>query len=121
VSATDRPTTRHVPLALTGAVLVLAALLAGLWLLMRPTTIEVVVPEGTAARIAAGEEVDLLPAGLELRVGDTLEVRNLDEVTHEIGPYTVSSGQTLRQTFTSPGVIQGVCTFTGDEVTIVVR
>lgn len=80
------------------------------------------VPHGTADRIAAGERVELLPARLEVSVGDTLEIRNLDDAIHEVGPYTVDAGQTLRQTFQSPGTIHGLCSLHPDgAITIVVR
>lgn len=85
-------------------------------------TIEVEVAPGTAQRLAAGEEVDLLPRTLEVSVGDRLEIVNRDEVTHEVGPYTVAAGQTLRQTFTSVGTLEGACTLhPSGSITIVVR
>jgi hypothetical protein len=80
------------------------------------------VPLGTLAQIAAGEDVELMPTDLELAVGDTLEIRNLDIATHEVGPYLVGAGQTMRQTFTSPGVIEGVCTLNpSGQVRITIR
>lgn len=98
------------PLALvvaaTAAVLVAAVVLA--W----PAAAELVVievPAGTQDRIEAGDEVELMPADLELNVGDTLEIRNLDDVTHEVGPYLVEAGQRLEQTFRRPIVIEGIC------------
>jgi plastocyanin len=88
----------------------------------RGEPIVVEVPLGTAARIEAGEVVELLPAALEASVGDTLEIRNHDLVTHEVGPYRVAAGETVLQTFTSPGTIQGTCTVNPmGEVTIIVR
>jgi plastocyanin len=87
-----------------------------------PERITVEVPAGTAARIEAGEEVEIMPQALEVSVGDTLEIRNLDAVAHEVGPYLVGAGETVRQTFTSPGTIEGICTLNPmGEVTIVVR
>jgi len=80
------------------------------------------VAPGTADRLAAGDVVELLPRTLEVSVGDSLEVRNRDDVIHEVGPYTVAPGQTLRQTFTSPGTIEGLCTLhDSGAITIVVR
>jgi plastocyanin len=77
------------------------------------------VPLGTAARIAAGEDVVLLPGTLSVSVGDTLEIRNLDVTAHEVGPYQVAAGQTLRQTFTEPATIHGTCSLNPmGEVTI---
>jgi len=72
--------------------------------------IRVEVATGTAERLAAGEPVELLPRTLEVQVGDRLEIVNHDTVTHEVGPYVVAPGQTLRQTFTTAGVLEGACT-----------
>jgi hypothetical protein len=94
-------------------------------LLLRPSADEplvIEVPLGTLAQIAAGEDVELMPTDLEFAVGDTPEIRNLDIATHEVGPYLVGAGQTVRQTFTSPGVIEGVCSLNpSGQVRIVVR
>jgi plastocyanin len=115
---------RRVPLALVAMVVAPALVLLALAVasVVRSELIVVEVPLGTAARLEAGEVVDLLPATLEVEVGDTLEIRNHDVAGHDVGPYTVDAGQTLRQTFTSPGTIQGVCRLhPGGELTIVVR
>jgi len=120
--ASTRPHRRPLVLialvATPAVVLLVVALLATL----RSELIVVEIPPGTADRIEAGERVELLPATLEVSVGDTLEIRNLDEAPHEVGPYSVAAGQTLRQTFGSPGTIQGLCTLhPSGELTIVVR
>lgn len=78
--------------------------------LLATEQIRVEVAAGTAERLAAGEPVELLPRTLEVQVGDRLEIVNRDTVTHEVGPYVVAPGQTLRQTFTSAGVLEGACT-----------
>jgi plastocyanin len=84
--------------------------------------IDISVPAGTQARIDAGEEIVLFPRRLEVRVGDRLTITNDDEVTHQVGPYVVGSGQRIDQTFTSTGTIEGICTLhPSGEVTIVVR
>jgi len=99
-------------------VLLLVLAVAGL----RSEHLVVEVPLGTAAKIAAGETVELLPSRLEFAVGDTLEIRNHDLEAHDVGPYNVAAGQSLTQTFASPGVLQGICTLHPEgEVTIVVR
>jgi plastocyanin len=88
----------------------------------RSETIVIEVPAGTAERIAAGEDVELLPRTLEVSVGDRLEVRNLDDVAHQVGPYDVAAGQTIEQTFSTPGTLEGLCTLhDSGRFTIVVR
>jgi len=99
-------------------VLLVAVVLPGLG----SETIVVEVEPGTAQRLDAGEDVELLPRTLEVSVGDRLEITNHDDVTHEVGPYTVAAGQTLRQTFTSVGTLEGACTLhPSGAITIVVR
>ena len=99
-------------------VLLVAIVLPGLG----SETIVVEVEPGTAQRLDAGEDVELLPRTLEVSVGDRLEITNHDDVTHEVGPYTVAAGQTLRQTFTSVGTLEGACTLhPSGAITIVIR
>lgn len=84
--------------------------------------LQIEVAAGTAERLAAGEPVELLPPTLEMDVGDRLEIVNEDHVTHQVGPYTVAPGQTLRQSFTSPGTLEGACTLhPSGAIRIVVR
>lgn len=84
-------------------------------------TVVIEVPLGTAERQEAGEEIELMPSNLEMKVGDTLRVVNNDEAIQTVGPYTVAPGQTLRQTFTEPGEIVGLCSLSATgEVTITI-
>lgn len=106
--------------------LVLVASLAALLVVVQSQgsgeVLRVEVPAGTADRIAAGETVELLPATLEVAVGDRLEIVNDDDVVHEVGPYTVAPNQTLRQSFTSPGTLEGACSLhSSGSIRIVVR
>ena len=80
---------------------------------------EVVVPTGTYESTMRGELVDLLPAVLEVKVGDEFVVINEDEFTHNIGPFTVRPGETLRHVWKTPDTIIGECSLLmGDAVTI---
>lgn len=71
--------------------------------------VEIVVPEGTAARLKAGEDVVVMPERLVLRVGQTLLIRNDDRVTAPVGPYSVEAGATLTIRFGQPGRFEGFC------------
>lgn len=105
----------------TVGLLAAAALVMALQGALGSETIAVEVPPGTMARIEAGESVQLLPRTLHVEVGDAIEIVNRDDALHEVGPYTVGPGQTVRQTFTSPGTIEGVCTLhPAGAITIVV-
>jgi hypothetical protein len=75
-----------------------------------PVTYRYVIPAGTGDRIAAGETVEIVPARLEVHVGDRLLLRNKDDIQHHMGPLFVDANSLLSLSFSDPGVIQGVCT-----------
>jgi len=75
---------------------------------------ELVIPEGTAARISSGEKVDLMPSRLHFEVGDTIRVENQDVVDQPVGPYMVGAGQEFEVTFGAPGVYEGMCPLSAD-------
>lgn len=68
------------------------------------------IPAGTGEAIDAGEPVEIVPADMAVKVGETLELVNEDDRGHIVGPFYVGANETLRQEFTSPGVFEGVCT-----------
>lgn len=72
-------------------------------------TIEIVVPAGTQERLVAGEPIDIMPTRLELKVGDTLLIRNEDSVSQSVGPYHVAAGTDYRLTYGAPGRFEGYC------------
>jgi hypothetical protein len=78
-----------------------------------PQTVEIVVPAGTQDRLDRGEPVDVMPAKLTFRVGDTLLIRNDDRVDQYVGPYLVRAGQQFELTYGAPGHYQGLCTLSG--------
>jgi plastocyanin len=68
------------------------------------------IPAGTGEAMDRGEEVEILPAELTVKVGEVLEIVNEDDRGHLVGPFFVGEGEKLRQEFTSPGEFQGICT-----------
>lgn len=72
-------------------------------------TVEVVVPAGTQDRLDAGETVTVMPARIDLEVGDTLLIRNEDDVDQTVGPYFVAAGRELQLTYRVPGRYEGYC------------
>jgi hypothetical protein len=74
-----------------------------------PQTVEIVIPDGTGARMLRNQEVDVMPARLELRVGDTLVIRNDDSYDQTAGPYFVAAGREFSVTYGSPGTFDGYC------------
>lgn len=75
---------------------------------------EVVIPPGTSALAANGQDIDFFPDGFTMKVGQTLRIRNTDIAAATLGPFVVGPGETLTQRFTEPGVIEGYCSFTED-------
>ncbi|MFN0030457.1 MAG: hypothetical protein ACKV2O_25160 [Acidimicrobiales bacterium] len=69
----------------------------------------VVIPDGTAARLAAGEQVNIIPAALQLRLDDRLVVINQDSVLHQVGPFTVAPGGRLERRFAEAATLTGFC------------
>lgn len=85
-------------------------------------TVEVVVPAGTQDRLDAGETVAVMPARLELRVGDRLLIRNEDDVDQTVGPYAVAAGEELSLSYRTPGTYEGYCPLSeGERYEIVVE
>lgn len=70
---------------------------------------ELIIPEGTGDRVAAGEVVDLMPPRLHFEVGDTIRVKNEDVVDQSVGPYLIGAGQEFELTYGAPGVYEGIC------------
>ena len=64
---------------------------------------------GSGEAIDRGEPLDILPAELEARVGEVIELVNLDDRGHLVGPFFVGEGETMRQRFNSPGEFVGIC------------
>lgn len=57
-----------------------------------PQVIELVIPLGTAAKVAAGDAVPTIPAEMVFVLGDVLMVRNEDNEPHELGPLFIPAG-----------------------------
>jgi hypothetical protein len=59
-----------------------------------PTTIQLVIPAGTAERVGAGQPVPSIPEEMIFVIGDVLEVVNQDSISHQLGPIWVPAGAT---------------------------
>ena len=84
------------------------------WILLpQARTVELVIPDGTAARIALGEVVDTLPTNLLLRRGDTLLLINRDVQPHRIGSVWVDPDMSTRTIVTKEFQNSGsvICSF----------
>lgn len=119
---TDRGATRRLALVGIGVVIVIATAL--LWprlgggsdgsSLVRPAAVRrpdlvFVVPPGTADALRQGESVDIIPNPLQVRVGQTVRIRNLDDASQVVGPFFVRAHETVTQRFVAPGRLSGTC------------
>lgn len=68
------------------------------------------IPDGTADRITAGDNVEILPAELEVRVGEVIRIINQDDEGHFVGIFFVGAGETVTQRFSNEGEFEGACT-----------
>jgi hypothetical protein len=57
-----------------------------------PQVIELVIPDGTAERVAQGETSPTIPDSMTFVVGDTLLIKNDDSADHELGPLWIPAG-----------------------------
>jgi hypothetical protein len=76
-----------------------------------PERIELVIPHGTADRIAAGESVPSLPDNMQFLQGDTLVVVNQDTVSHQMGPIWVPPNSSGTLAMETPQSYSYACTF----------
>ncbi|WP_298817391.1 cupredoxin domain-containing protein [Chloroflexus sp.] len=100
----------------------------GLWLWQATTNrqrqLVFEIPPGTAARLAAGEEVNIFPSTIviDLRQHDTLVIQNNDSAEVTIGPFRIVPGQRFVQRYWGPGVYELVCSVhQGEQLRIEVR
>jgi plastocyanin len=85
-------------------------------------TYEYVIPAGAGEALDAGAPLEILPAKLEVQVGESIRIINEDNRGHSVGPFFVGANETLSQRFSSPGEFAGVCTVhPSGEFALVVR
>ncbi len=68
------------------------------------------IPAGAGVALDAGEPLEILPAELDAKVGETIRIVNEDDRGHNVGPFFVGAGETVTQRFATPGEFVGVCT-----------
>jgi hypothetical protein len=76
-----------------------------------PKSVQIVIPEGTATRIAAGEQTPSIPSGMTFVAGDVLEVVNLDKVDHQLGPLWIPAGTTASLALDNAEKLSYACSF----------
>jgi hypothetical protein len=76
-----------------------------------PRDIELVIPAGTAERIAQGSGSSMIPEGMVFVVGDTLIVKNEDSVDHRLGPLFIPVGTSARMNLSEASNFTYECSF----------
>jgi hypothetical protein len=76
-----------------------------------PQRIELVIPAGTAERIAAGQPVPSIPKDMTFIVGDVLVVTNQDSANHQLGPVFVPAGASASLEMTQEDSYSYSCSF----------
>jgi len=68
-----------------------------------------VIPAGTADRVAAGEEVRIIPENLKMRLRDRLVLINEDSQTHQVASILIGSGERIDTKFSEAITVNGFC------------
>jgi hypothetical protein len=79
-----------------------------------PNTIQLVIPAGTAERVAQGQPAPGIPDKMTFIVGDVLEVKNEDVVPHQLGPVWVPPGSTGSLSLKEANRFSFSCSFAPD-------
>jgi plastocyanin len=74
-----------------------------------PADYSYTIPLGAGEAFDRGEPLDILPAELDVHVGEVIQIVNDDDRGHLVGPFYVGAGETLRQRFSTPGEFIGLC------------
>jgi hypothetical protein len=71
----------------------------------------IVIPQGSLEVMNMGVSEDIVPDEIRLHLHGqhTLVIRNDDFVDHNIGPFYIRAGETIRQQFTEAGTFEGAC------------
>lgn len=81
-----------------------------------PQRIELLIPDGTADRIAKGEPNPAIPTNIVFVAGDTLVLKNLDIVDHRLGPLFIPSGTSAILTLNDANNFAYQCSFQSSKV-----
>ena len=76
-----------------------------------PREITLVIPRGTAAQVARGEQPPTIPENMVFVVGDTLNVRNEDTVDHKLGPLWIPANSSAQLALATEESFAYECSF----------
>lgn len=81
-----------------------------------PYDYDFLIPNGTAAQIALGNDPGIMPSELDVRVGETIRIVNEDVVSHTVGTFYVLAGTSLVYRFPKEGRYEGECSTNPDDL-----
>ncbi len=76
-----------------------------------PRQVELVIPAGTAQRVAAGESIPSIPEEMTFVVGDVLMVKNEDTQAHQLGPLWVPANSSASLSLDQAANLAYQCSF----------
>jgi hypothetical protein len=76
-----------------------------------PKVIEIIIPAGTAEKVARGEAPPSIPDSMNFVIGDTLLVKNNDIKDHELGPLWIPAGTSARLSLDAAASYAYACSF----------
>ncbi len=68
-----------------------------------------VIPFGTGRRLDGGEDVEVVPSELNVKVGERIRIVNEDNRGAAVGIFWVPANRTVAMEFTTPGTLTGEC------------
>lgn len=83
-----------------------------------PNELRIVIPEGTGELIGAGQNPEVIPDEIRLRLDEQniLTIINNDHINHTVGPFFIRAGESIRQEFTRPMVYEGGCSIHPEDI-----
>lgn len=76
-----------------------------------PKEITLVIPQGTSEQVARGEQPPTIPENMVFVVGDTLIVKNEDEVDHKLGPLWIPANSSAQLSLDEENSFAYECSF----------
>lgn len=74
------------------------------------------IPPGTAKRLAAGEDIKIIPEGSKFVIGDKLTIKNFDSTNHTFGDLFIPEGASASTIFNYSNNYAYSCSFQSQSV-----
>lgn len=81
-----------------------------------PKQITLLIPKGTAAEVARGEQPPTIPPNMQFVVGDILIVKNQDVVEHKLGPLFIPPNSSAQFSLDQEEQLSYECSFQPGQV-----